>query len=66
MFIMSALRFIMVVLLCVPIGYLLFMLAGDLADDFNKERANNKKVKRNAVNDRERSVHNSRGPRWSR
>ena len=63
---MSALRFIMVVLLCVPIGYLLFMLAGDLADDFNKERANNKKVKRNAVNDRERSVHNSRGSRWSR
>lgn len=70
MFIMSALRFIMVVLICLPIGYLLFMLASDLADDFNKERANNRanneKIKRNTIDGRERSVHNGRRPRWSR
>ena len=65
MFIMSALRFIMVLLICVPIGYLLFMLAGDLADDFNKEQAEKKKMKRN-IDGRERSVHNGGRSRWSR
>ena len=71
MFIMSALRFLMVVLICVPVGYLLYILTLDLSDDMKKslnktQGGTNRKVRRNTIDGRERSVHNSRGPRWSR
>ena len=59
MFIMSALRFIMVLLIALPIGYLLFLLAGDLADSYSKEMGNNRDKRKN-TNGEKRSVHNSR------
>ena len=62
MFFMSALRFIMVLLIALPIAYILFLLAGDLSENIGSEPDNHtkKRTKRKKIYGKKRAVHNSR------
>lgn len=66
MFIMAALRFIMVLIICIPIGILMILLVRDLVGNLNKEIKNKKIEKRNSIDETKRTVYNSGGTRWSR
>lgn len=66
MFIMSALRFIMVVLICVPMAYLMMLLVDDLERPIKAKEKNERMKKRNSIDGTKRTVHNSGGTRWSR
>ncbi len=59
--IMSILRFFMVILICLPIGYLLLYLNFKLRENLTKTT----EFKRN-YNDEKRSVYNDRGSRRGR
>ena len=62
MFFMSALRFIMVLLIALPIAYILFLLAGDLSENIGRgpENHTKKRTKRKKLDGKKRAVHNSR------
>lgn len=60
MIIMSALRMIMVILICLPVGYLLYVLSGDLIDEVTGKTVNKNSKKRNVVDGKKRPVYNSR------
>lgn len=62
MLFMTILRVILVVLLCVPIGYLLLSYVDRLIVDLNKEQKEIQKRK----NDEKRVVYNDRRSRWGR
>lgn len=50
--IMSILRFIMVILICIPIGYMLLYLSVKLIDNLTETKRKNKDEKRSVYNDR--------------
>lgn len=62
MLFMTILRVILVVLLCVPIGYLLLSYVDRLIVDLNKEQKEIQKRK----NNEKRVVYNDRRSRWGR
>lgn len=62
MIFMTILRVILVVLLCVPIGYLLLSYVDRLIVALNKEQKEIQKRK----NDEKRVVYNDRRSRWGR
>lgn len=50
--IMSILRFIMVILICIPMGYMLLYLSVKLIDNLTETKRKNKDEKRSVYNDR--------------
>lgn len=67
MIIMSALRFIMVVLIALPLGYVLKKIFSELCDNvINEEKKQAEKRKREMEDEKRRSIYNDRRSRWGR